>query len=57
MEVILIVSSADNICKQFVPRSGPTNCRACSGSKLFDTLMKEFFEKVDFEKKSADDKK
>ena len=33
-------------------------CRACSGSKPFDTLMvflKEFFEKIDFEK--IDDKK
>ena len=40
----LLVSSADNICEQFGPRSG---------SKLFDTLMvflKEFFETFDFEK-------
>ena len=39
--------------------SGPTKCRAWSGSKLFDTLMvfpKEFYEKNDLEKK-ADDKK
>ena len=45
--------SADNICKQFGPRLGPTKCRAWSGSKLFDTLMvfpTEFFQKVDFEK-------
>ena len=45
--------SADNLCKQFRPRSGQTECRAWSGSKLFDTLMvfqKEFFKKVDFEK-------
>ena len=49
----LLVSSADNFCKQFGPRSGPTKCRAWSGSNLFDTQMvfkKEFFEKVDFEK-------
>ena len=49
----LLVSSADNLCKQFGPRSDPTKCRAWSGSKLFDTLMvflKEFFKKVDFEK-------
>ena len=49
----LLVSSSDNLCKQFGPRSGPTKCRAWSGSKLFDTLMvfiKEFFIKVDFEK-------
>ena len=40
-------------CKQFGPRSGPTKCRAWSGSKLFDMLtvfLKEFFEKVDFKK-------
>ena len=33
------VSSADNVCKQFGPRSGPTKCRAWSGSRLFETLM------------------
>ena len=31
------MSSADNLCKQFGPRSGPTECRFWSGSKLFDT--------------------
>ena len=49
----LQVSSADNLCKQFGPRSGPTKHRAWSESKLFDTLvvfLKVFFEKVDFEK-------
>ena len=49
----ITLSSADNLCKQFVPRSGPTKCRAWSGSKLFDTLMvfrKEILEKVNFEK-------
>ena len=43
-----LVPSADNLCKQFETRSGPTKCRAWSGSKLFDTLMvflKEFFKK------------
>ena len=25
---LLLVSSADNLCKQFVPRSGPTKSRA-----------------------------
>ena len=52
LTLCLLVSSADNLCKQFGPRSGPTKCRAWSGSKLFDTLtvyLKEFFEKVDFE--------
>ena len=43
------VASADHLCKQFGPRSGPINCR----SKLFDTLMvslKDFsFEKVNFD--------
>ena len=50
-----VVSSADNLCKQFWSRSGSTKCRAWSGSRLFDTLMvflKEFFEKVDVEKNS-----
>ena len=54
------MTSADNFGKQFGPRSGPTNRRAWSGSKLFDILMvflKEFFQKVNFEKKTADDKK
>ena len=30
-----VLSSADNFCKQFGPRSGPTE----SGSKLFDTQI------------------
>ena len=49
------MSSADNLCKQFRSRSGPTKHQAWSASKLFDTLMvfpKEFFKKVDFEKDS-----
>ena len=49
----LLISSAANLCKKF-------ECRAWSGSKLYYTLMvflKEFFEKDDFEKKSAEDKK
>ena len=60
LNLCILVSSADNFCKQFGPRSDPTISRAKSGSKLFDTLMvflKEFFRKVDFEQKSADDKK
>ena len=42
------MSSADNHCKQFGPRSGPTDLNP----KLFDTLMvflKDFFEEVSFE--------
>ena len=33
------MSFADNFCKQFWPRSGPTKCWAWSGTKLFDTLL------------------
>ena len=54
------MSPADNYWKQFRPGSGPTSCRAWSGSKLFDTLLtflKEFFEKVDFEKNQQTTKK
>ena len=48
----MTLSSAGNLCKQFGPRSGPTECQACSGSKLFDTdsVLKELFEKINFEK-------
>ena len=53
--LFLLVSSADNLCKQLGPRSGLTKCQAWSGSKLFDTLIvfqKNFFQKKnDFEKK------
>ena len=51
---LFLVSSADNLCKQFRSRSDPTFCRAWSGPKLFDTLiifLEECFEKVDFERK------
>ena len=55
------MSSADYLCKQFGPRSGPTRRRAWSGSKRLGTLLifpKIILEKqTDFEKKtSADDK-
>ena len=55
------MSFADNLCKKFGLRLGPTKCLAWSGSKLFDTLVvfpNYFFcgEKVDFEKKIADKK-
>ena len=39
LTLYLLVSSADNFCKQFGPRSRPAKCRAWSGSKLFYTLM------------------
>ena len=47
---------ADNLCKQFETRSGSTECRAWSGSKLFDThdIPERVLREVDFEKKSAD---
>ena len=54
-----LVVLSDNNSKQFGPRSGPTECWSWSGSKLFDTLivfLKDFFEKVNFEKKSASTK-
>ena len=42
-----ILSSVDNVCKPFGPISGLTECYACSGYKLFDTLIlyswKNFF--------------
>ena len=44
--------SADNLCKQFGPRSGPTKCQACSGFKLFDNsdgIPVRIFQKDDFE--------
>ena len=49
LTLCLPVTSADNLGEQFGPRSGPTNRRAWSGSKLFDILMvflKEFFQKI-----------
>ena len=53
LTLCLRVSSAETLCKQFELRSGPTESRSWSGSKLFDTKMvflKELFEKIDFEK-------
>ena len=49
----LLVSFADNLYKRFRPRSGPTYRLSLSFSKPFDTLisfLKDFFEKVHFEK-------
>ena len=56
----LLVSSADNFCKQFGPWSGPTKRRTWSGSNQFDTQMvflKDFFEKVNLEKNLRKQKK
>ena len=51
----LIMSSADNISKQFGRRSGLTKCQAWSVSNLFDTkviFLKVVFGKVNFGKKN-----
>ena len=40
LTLYLLVSSADNFCKQFGPRSGPTKLR---------WILKEFVKMVDFE--------
>ena len=58
LSLCLPVLSADNLGKQFGPRSGPTNRRP--GFKLFDILMvylKEVFKKVNFEKNQQTTKK
>ena len=39
LTICLLVPSADNLCNQFGPGSGPTISRAWSRSKLSDTLM------------------
>ena len=60
LTLYLLVLSADNLCKQFGPRSDPTSCRSGYDSKLFDimkVLLKEFFAKVDFEKNQQTTKK
>ena len=47
------LSSADNLCKQFGPRSGPREHWSLTESKLFDTLimfLKKCFENVNVEK-------
>ena len=49
LSLIADLSSADKLCKQFIPRSGPTECRFWSGSTPFDT------ERI-FLKKSAHEK-
>ena len=54
------MSSADNLCKQFGPRSGWTKHWAWSGFKLFDTLivfLTDFLDNVNFEKKQQIAKK
>ena len=49
---LFLDSGADNLCKQFGPRSGPKKCGAWSGFNLFDTqiVLLKVFEKNDFEK-------
>ena len=60
LNLCLLVSSADNLCKQFGPRSGLTKRRAWSGSNLFDTQMvflNEFFKNKWFWKNQQTTKK
>ena len=48
LTIYLLVPSADNLFKQFGPRSGPIKCRARSGSKLFlfsDGILERNFRK------------
>ena len=52
-----LVSSADDIRKQFGPRSGPTKRRARFGSKLFVTLRRIFTKKTILKKKKKKKKK
>ena len=60
----ILLSSVDNLCKQFGPRSAPTEyrswsgfCWSWSGPKVFDTLglmvLMKIIEKVNFEKKNS----
>ena len=37
LTLCLLVLSADNLCEQFGPRSGPTGRQALSESRLLDT--------------------
>ena len=47
----LLILSADNICKQLGPRSGPTLCRPDLDLNCLTLLfLKDFFENVHFEK-------
>ena len=53
LNLCLLVSSTDNLCKQFGPRAVQTKGRAWTRSKLLNTLMiilKFVFEKVNLEK-------
>ena len=54
------MSFADNLCKHFGPRSGPTKCRAGVKPLATESLMeflKEFSEKVGLGKIPTDGKK
>ena len=51
LTLYLLVLSADNLCKQFKPRSGLIECQTWSGSRLFDNLIislkiKRFLKKI-----------
>ena len=51
--------SADNLCKQFGPRSGPTNVGPDLDQNYLTLMvfLKYFFDKVDFEKNQQTTKK
>ena len=60
LTLCLLVSSADNLCKKFGPRSGLTYRQAWSGSKRLTLWLyswNDFSKKLILEKKSADAKK
>ena len=60
LTLYLLVLYADNFCKQFGPRSGPTKRRASSGSNQFDTQMKfqkEILKKLILKKNQQTSKK
>ena len=55
---VILVCSADNLCKQFGPRSDPTLARQNVGPDLDPKcLLKDFFERVYFEKNKQATKK
>ena len=60
LTLCLLVSSTHKLCQQIQLRSGPTKCRALSGSDLSHTQMvfqKEFLKKLILKKISRRQKK
>ena len=54
-----LLTSADSLCKQFGPRSGPTRRRSISRPELFDSMIVFLnnLKSLILKKKSADDNK